>query len=118
LVWIVEPFLVEPEFYGWMAPFALILMALGGGLFWALPVWIASRLCPTPRARAMGIVAALILSDWLRGWIFTGLPWAMIGHVWIGTPIAQTAAWTGAIGLSALTLIAAALPALLWRSSG
>lgn len=118
LVWIVEPFLVEPEIYGWMAPFALILMALGGGLFWALPVWIASRLCPTPRARAMGVVAALILSDWLRGWIFTGLPWAMIGHVWIGTPIAQTAAWTGAIGLSALTLIVAALPTLLWRSSG
>ncbi|RMC32882.1 apolipoprotein N-acyltransferase [Paracoccus alkanivorans] len=118
LVWIVEPFLVEPEIYGWMAPFALILMALGGGLFWALPVWIASRLCPAPRARTMGIVSALILSDWLRGWIFTGLPWALTGHVWIGTPIAQTAAWTGAIGLSALTLIAAALPALLWRSSG
>lgn len=117
LVWIVEPFLVEPEIYGWMAPFALILMALGGGLFWALPVWIASRLCPGPHARVAGIVAALILSDWLRGWIFTGLPWALTGHVWIDTPIAQTAAWTGAIGLSALTLTAAALPALLWRAS-
>lgn len=117
LVWIVEPFLIEPEIHGWMAPFALILMALGGALFWALPIWIASRLCPGPHARAAGIVAALILSDWLRGWIFTGMPWALTGHVWIGTPIAQIAAWTGAIGLSALTLIAAALPTLLWRAS-
>ncbi|MDA0963247.1 MAG: apolipoprotein N-acyltransferase, partial [Proteobacteria bacterium] len=27
LSWIVEPFLVEPEIHGWMAPFALVFMA-------------------------------------------------------------------------------------------
>lgn len=113
LVWIVEPFLVEPEIYGWMAPFALILMAVGGALFWAIPVWLGSRLAPGPRRRILAIAAALILSDWLRGWIFTGFPWALIGHVWIDTPIAQSAAWIGAIGLSALTLTLAALPRLL-----
>lgn len=115
LCWIVEPFLVEPEIYGWMAPFALILMALGGGLFWAIPAWVAGWLCPGWRSRALAIVALLLLSDWLRGWIFTGFPWALIGHVWIDTPIAQTAAFTGAIGLTALTLTVAALPVLLWR---
>lgn len=112
MVWIVEPFLVEPEIYGWMAPFALILIAIGGGLFWALPVWLTSRLCASPHARAIAIPAALILSDWLRGWIFTGLPWALIGHVWIDTPIAQSAAWIGAIGLTAITLYIAALPTI------
>ncbi|AUH62963.1 apolipoprotein N-acyltransferase [Paracoccus zhejiangensis] len=115
LSWIIEPFLVEPEVYGWMAPFALILMALGGGLFWAVPVWIAHRIGSGWRLRVLGIAAALVLSDWLRGWIFTGLPWALTGHVWIDTPVAQLAAGLGASGLSALTLIAAALPALLWR---
>lgn len=113
--WIVEPFLVEPEIYGWMAPFALILMALGGALFWALPVWLAARLTPDWRGRMVAIPAALVLSDWLRGWIFTGLPWARIGHVWIDTPVAQAASWSGAIGLSLITLIIAALPGLLWR---
>ena len=34
LSWITEPFFVQPEIYGWMAPFALFFMALGGGLFW------------------------------------------------------------------------------------
>ncbi|WP_295045451.1 apolipoprotein N-acyltransferase [uncultured Paracoccus sp.] len=111
--WIVEPFLVEPEIHGWMAPFALILMALGGALFWAIPTALAARLtAPGPR-RAIAIAAALLLSDWLRGWIFTGLPWALIGHAWIDTPLAQTAAWTGALGLGAITLTLAALPSLI-----
>lgn len=117
LCWIIEPFLVEPEIYGWMAPFALILMAIGGGLFWALPVWLTSRLCSGWRGRAIAIPAALILSDWLRGWIFTGFPWALIGHVWIDTPIGQSAAWLGAIGLTAITLYAAALPTIFWNSA-
>ena len=118
LCWIVEPFLVEPEIYGWMAPFALVLMAVGGGLFWAVPATLAARLTPRWRARAATIPAALVLSDWLRGWIFTGFPWALTGHVWVDTPVAQLAAWGGAIGLGALTLTMAALPTLLWRASG
>lgn len=111
--WIVEPFLVEPEIHGWMAPFALVLLALGGALFWAIPAALAARLAaPGPR-RAVAVAASLVLSDWMRGWIFTGLPWALTGHVWIGTPVAQTAAHAGAIGLCLVTLALAVLPSLL-----
>ena len=115
MFWIVEPFLVEPEIYGWMAPFALVLFAAGGGLFWAVPGWLAGRISTGWQDRATGFAAALVLSDWIRGWIFTGLPWALTGHIWIDTPAAQLAALTGSIGLSALTMLAAALPILLWR---
>ncbi|MFC3168222.1 apolipoprotein N-acyltransferase [Paracoccus fontiphilus] len=111
--WIVEPFLVEPEIHGWMAPFALFLLALGGALFWAIPAGWAARLATDAPRRALAIAAALVLSDWLRGWIFTGLPWSLTGHVWIDTPVAQTAAWTGALGLSLSTLALAVLPSLL-----
>lgn len=111
--WIVEPFLVEPEIHGWMAPFALVLMALGGALFWAVPAATAARLATAGPRRAVAVAAALVLSDWMRGWIFTGLPWALIGHVWIDTPAAQAAVWTGAIGLSAITLTLAILPSLI-----
>lgn len=115
--WIVEPFLVEPEIYGWMAPFALILLAIGGGLFWAVPGWVAGRFAPGWQARAAAFGAGLVLSDWLRSWIFTGLPWAQLGHIWVGTPVAQSAAYIGAIGLSAITVCAAALPLTFWRLS-
>lgn len=114
LSWIVEPFLVDVARHGWMAPFALILMATGGAAFWAIPTAIAARLT-TPRLPA--IAAALFLSDWLRGWIFTGFPWARLGQVWTDTPIAQTASVIGSLGLSAITLTLATLAAA-WPKRG
>ena len=36
LHWIVDPFFVDPARDGWMAPFALVFMAGGMALFWAL----------------------------------------------------------------------------------
>ncbi len=104
LSWIVEPFLVEPEVYGWMAPFALVLMAVGLALFWALPA--AMLVTRGPLAVAVGLSAAEVA----RGLVFTGFPWAQPGHVWVGTPVDQVASLAGATGLTVLTLLAAALP--------
>lgn len=116
--WIVEPFLVEPEIYGWMAPFALLLMASGGALFWCVPAWLGARIAPGFPHAGLAFAGLLVLSDWLRGWIFTGLPWALAGHVWIDTPAAQLAATLGAVGLSGLTMLAAALPLAFARRPG
>ena len=60
LSWITEPFLVDIARHGWMAPFALILMALGGALFWAVPAGAAARLARGPAAQATAIAAALV----------------------------------------------------------
>ncbi|MFD1881433.1 apolipoprotein N-acyltransferase [Paracoccus pacificus] len=113
LNWIVDPFLVQPEIFGWMAPFALLLMALGGGMFWAIPGWVAWHAGRGVSLRALGFAACLVLSDWLRGWIFTGFPWALNGQIWVETPIAQLAAYCGALGLSSVTVVAAVLPVAL-----
>jgi len=114
MVWIIEPFFIEPERHGWMAPFALILMAGGLALFWgaagAFAVWAAR----STRARLWLFALAMLALEALRGHIFTGLPWAMLGHVWIDTPMAQLAALTGALGLSALTLTLSTGLAMLW----
>ncbi|WP_370205696.1 apolipoprotein N-acyltransferase [Pararhodobacter marinus] len=110
MVWIVDPFLVDAATTAWMAPFALLLMAGGMALFWAVPLWIAARSSNRPRARIWRGALALVAFEALRGILFTGFPWALSGHVWIGTPVDQIAALGGPLLLSALTLsLAAAL---------
>lgn len=114
LSWIVEPFLIEPETYGWMAPFALIFMALGLGAFWGAAARLAAAL--PSRSPAFGFALTLTFVEFLRGHILTGFPWGMPGHVWISTPIAQLGAFVGPTGLTlGLLLAAAALASLRWR---
>lgn len=110
LRWIVEPFFVDLARHGWMAPFAIVLMAAGAALFWGLAAWIAQRFL---RRGAVSLGLMLVAAEITRSLILSGFPWALIGHVWITTPLAQLAAFGGPHLLSLLTIVAAlALTAL------
>ncbi len=114
LFWIVEPFQVEAEVYGWMAPFALVAMAAGMGAFWAAGFGAGARLAGVKAPlwlTALGLGLGLAASDALRSYLFTGFPWALAGHIWIATPVAQAAATIGPLGLGLVTVLSAALPA-------
>jgi apolipoprotein N-acyltransferase len=108
LNWIIEPFLVDPSRHGWMAPFAIVLLSFGLALFWAAAAAIAHRL---PH-RAIAFAATLTLAELARGYVLTGFPWALIGHVWVGTAPAQVAALIGPTGLTLMTTLIAAMLAL------
>lgn len=113
LTWIVSPFFVDPWVYGWMAPFAVVLMALGLGLFWGA----AAALAAFFPQRLLALAAWLGGAELLRGVIFTGFPWAQLGHMWQDWPVVQLVALVGATGLTVLTLTFAALP-LIWPRLG
>lgn len=115
MFWIVEPFFVEPEIYGWMAPFAILFMSAGMGAFWALGMGLGARLGRSAETRAAGMALGLLGIDALRSYVFTGFPWVLFGHIWIDTPVAQIAAYVGPLGLSALTLTLAVAPWLIAR---
>ncbi|WP_342076411.1 apolipoprotein N-acyltransferase [Yoonia sp. SS1-5] len=104
LRWIIEPFLVDIARHGWMAPFALFLMAAGAGLFWAVAGWLAARLAP--RNRLM-LVIAIASAEIARALVLTGFPWALLGHSLVDTPAAQLAAWGGAHLLTLIIVLAA-----------
>ena len=109
LFWIVEPFLVDLARDGWMAPFALVFMAGGLALFWGGAAWLAKALAPRGLAAVLVLAGALTLAEALRGHIFTGFPWAEVGHALIDAPQLALAAHAGAHGLTLLLLLPAAL---------
>lgn len=113
LHWITEPFQVDAARDGWMAPFALAFLAAGLALFWGAGAWMAAaqRLV----SRGLAVVLALSALEAFRGVVFTGFPWALPGHIWLGHAPEQLAALFGAGGLTVLTLLIAGLPTIAGR---
>ncbi len=112
--WITEPFMVDAANQGWMAPFALVLMASGLALFWGLAGLIFRVLNPGALGQALVFAGAFAGCEWLRGHVLTGFPWNLPGESWrAGSAPSQATALAGAYGLSWITLAIAAAPAVL-----
>jgi apolipoprotein N-acyltransferase len=112
LVWIVEPFLVEPQITGWMAPFALGFMAAGLALFWATAFALAVKIMPAGAGRVVVLALTWALFEYLRANIFTGFPWGHLSYGLINLPIAQLAAFVGIHGMGLIVLLICFLPAI------
>jgi len=113
LHWIVSPFMVDAARHGWMAPFAVVLMATGGALFWSLAFWSARRLS----AGIWALIPCWAAIELLRAYIFTGFPWAAPSQAMVGSLLGQTLAWIGPHGLNFVVIGAAVGIAALARWS-
>lgn len=114
LYWIGIAFLVDADRFGFIMPFAVAGMAAGMAIFPALVTFALGCLGWRGPARVALLATFWLLSEWLRGWVLTGLPWNLIGSVWSFSPATlQLAAVTGIWGLSLMTVLAAAAPAVL-----
>jgi apolipoprotein N-acyltransferase len=119
LHWIDEAFLVEPEVFGWMIPFVVILFPLGLGLFYGLAVVLALPLWAPGFARIFVLASAFTAAEWVRGNVFTGFPWNALGYSagvldgWL-----QLAAFGGLYGLTFLMVFLSCAPAVLADETG
>lgn len=84
LRWLVEPFLVDPVRHGWMAPFAIILMAGGLALFWALAFWLARWIAGRGTSVIMWLPITLAAMELARGHVLSGFPWGLLSYTLIG----------------------------------
>ena len=108
LGWIIEPFQVDAAETGWMAPFALVGIAAGLALFWALAFWGAAH--AGPRRRLFALVVFWTAAEFARAYVLTGFPWALVGYLWAPTAAAQ---WASVVGPHGLTFLALSLAALI-----
>lgn len=111
LFWIGEAFLVEAHIFGWLLPFAVTLMPAGLALFTAATAAAARSVWHPGLARVAILAIAFGLGEWLRGHIFTGFPWNVLGYALTQPlPLMQSAAVFGVYGLTLLTVLITATP--------
>ncbi|QDQ26601.1 apolipoprotein N-acyltransferase [Chitinimonas arctica] len=99
-----------------LAVLAVVGLAAFLGLYPALIVYTAKRLAGDSRAALLlaALPACWMLGEWLRGWLFTGFPWASIGYSQIPDgPLAGYAPLLGIYGVGGLVALLAGLAAWL-----
>ena len=104
LRWLVEPFLVDIPRHGWMAPFAIFLMAGGLALFWALAFWVARWIAGRGAAIALWLPVTLAAVELARGHVFSGFPWGLLSYTLVGGVGDVWLAWVGPYGATFLLL--------------
>ena len=106
--WVAEAFFVDAAEQGWMAPFAVVLLAILLGVFWGAAGLLYRLLRPTDSLlKVLVFAGALCLLEWARGHVLTGFPWNLPGETWrAGSAPSQAASLVGAYGLSWMTVIA------------
>ncbi|MGQ0457366.1 MAG: apolipoprotein N-acyltransferase [Hyphomicrobium sp.] len=114
LVWVGEAFLVEADKFALFLPFAITLLPAGLAIFWAGAAALCRAGWFTGAARIFVFANALGAVEWLRGHLFTGLPWNVIGYALTATETTmQGAALIGAYGLTPLAVAIFAAPFIL-----
>ncbi|MGC1496936.1 MAG: apolipoprotein N-acyltransferase [Sulfitobacter sp.] len=97
LQWIVSPFMVDVARHGWMAPFALVLLAAGLAIFWGVAFWGARKLSPR---HSWPLILCWPAAELVRAYIFTGFPWAMPAQSLVNGMAGQALSWIGPYALT------------------
>ena len=124
LNWIATAFTFQaamPASLGWVAVVLLsaylaVYPAMAAGLAWRYGVgrlkapaaeggWNAPEGRSAPLPLGLLLAAAWVVTEWLRGTVFTGFAWNPVGVTLLTTPAAQLSPLIGTYGLSALVVL-------------
>jgi apolipoprotein N-acyltransferase len=118
LYWISNAFLVDAQTFAWLMPFAILGLPAYLALFPALGFALARLIWTKDASRVLALAAALTITEWLRGHLFTGFPWNAFGYA-LSEPLAlaQTASLIGLWGMTFLSVAIFASPGVLIDST-
>src|SRR5512139_2430515 len=95
----------------WLAALATFLFCAVLALFPASVGVLQARWPVSPTLRLLGVMPLLwSVTEWVRGWLFTGFPWLVAGYSQVpDSPLAGYAPLVGVFGVSHLVALVAAL---------
>lgn len=111
--WIATAFTYQAEMPAALGWVAVPLLALYLAVYPALAALLAHGVAPRGRFPlfAVAFAGSWIVTEWARGWVFTGFAWDPFSLVLLGpfgTPgLAAALPWTGTYGLSGLAVLLA-----------
>ncbi len=97
----------------WLASVCVGLVGLSLAWIPALGCWLAVRCAGRGTGLLLGFPLAAVCMEWLRGHVFTGLPWTALGNLVLDTPFAGWVSSFGVYGASLLPALAASAFALI-----
>jgi apolipoprotein N-acyltransferase len=110
LYWIAHALFVDIGQFWWALPLAAAGLPMVLASFQAVAGVVAQRHDGLPRLLVFAAVWGAM--EWVRGHIFTGFPWLLLGQLWVDVaPARQLAALGGAYFLSLWAVVLAVLPA-------
>jgi apolipoprotein N-acyltransferase len=95
----------------WVAHLLTGVFVATMALFYGLTGWLIRRLDRGPAwlVPLLLFPGLYLLSEWLRGWLFTGFPWLSLGYTQIDGPLGGFAPILGVYGVGLLILLSAGL---------
>ena len=117
LNWIATAFTYQAAMPAWLGWVAVVLLSLYLAVYPAAAAGLAWRWHGKDRlALALLLAAAWIVTEWLRGTLFTGFAWNPVGVIWVGVGgVAALSAFIGTYALGAVTVLAGGALYLLAR---
>jgi len=116
--WIFISLSVYGGMAAWLAAIATFLFCAVLALFPAMAGALQARWPVSPALRVLLVMPlAWGVTEWIRGWLFTGFPWLVLGYSQVPAgPLASYAPLVGVYGVSFLLALIAAL--LAWSVRG
>lgn len=113
LYWIANALFVDIAQFWWALPLAVAALPMGLAIFWGAAAVVTHKWGGRGFVQIVCLAGALALTELLRGHIFTGFPWLLLGYVWIDVlPVRAIAASVGTYGLTLWALLIALLPVM------
>ncbi len=119
LYWISFALLTDFEKFWWLMPFAILGIPVVLAFYTAIVSWLTFLVPQSGYRRVIIFTVLWTIIEFVRGYLFTGFPWNLVGYIWvISDSMLQLASVFGVWGLTFFTILAFSMPATLFFSNG